>query len=85
MEWRWCLRRREGHEGAVAWTNWLMELSDGGFGSAVSQCPGRRVHGGRTGNAKMERSAMFTEHFLKNAIRRSMVMTDSTYSTRQPG
>ena len=55
MEWRWCLRRREGHDGAVAWTNWLMELGDGGFGSAVSRCPGRRAHGGRRGNAKMER------------------------------
>jgi len=55
MEWRWCLRRREGHDGAVAWTNWLMELGDGGFGSAVSRCPGRRARGGRRGNAKMER------------------------------
>ena len=33
----------------------------------------------------LNRSATFTEHFLKNAIQRSMVMTDSTYSTRQPG
>ena len=56
MEWRWCLRRREGHDGAVAWTNWLMELGDGGFGSAVSRCPGRRARGGRRGNAKMERA-----------------------------
>jgi len=37
MEWWWCLRRREVHGGAVAWMNWLMELGDGGFGSAVSR------------------------------------------------
>ena len=29
----------------------------------------------------LNRSATFTEHFLKNAIQRSKVMTDSTYST----
>jgi len=75
MEWRWCLRRREGHEGAVAWTNWLMELGDGGFGSAVSRCPGRRARGGRRGNAKMERRLGGQAQGLQDAAVRARAST----------
>jgi len=68
-----------------------------GTGASRRGCPRQGIHGAwpaRLGERRrvaprgvifLNRSATFTEHFLKNAIQRSMVMTDSTYSTRQPG
>ena len=59
----------------MAWTNWLMELGDGGFGSAVSRCPDRRARGGRRGNAKMERRLGGQAQGLQDAAVRARAST----------
>ena len=83
-------RARGGRRG-----NAKMERRLGGqaLGASRRGCPRQGVHGAwpaRSGERRrvaprgvvfLNRSATFTEHFLKNAIPRSMVMTDSTYST----